>query len=92
MLFGNCWDRAIWQFLFLVVFEYQVFSVVWGWGWYFRDTDYCPATHFFPTIIPSCPLELQIGESPDDQCIHDAMVTACVSLRACGCSRKGEVG
>ena len=44
--FRNFWNRGIWRFRFLGALEYQVFSVVWGWGWYFRDADCCPATHF----------------------------------------------
>ena len=35
-----------------------------------------------PTSIPSCPLEVETGEPPDDECIHDATGTACVFLRA----------
>ena len=34
-----------------------------------------------PTFTPSCPLEVEIGGSPDDQYIHDTTVTACVVLR-----------
>ena len=31
-----------------------------------------------PTFNPSCPLEGEIGESLNDQYIHDTTVTACV--------------
>ena len=31
-----------------------------------------------PNVAASCPLEVETGESPDDWCIHDAVVTACV--------------
>ena len=34
-----------------------------------------------PTFTPSCPVEVAIGESPDDWCIHDATVTSCVFSR-----------
>ena len=32
------------------VYADQVFSVIWGWGWYVRDTGCCPATHFHPFL------------------------------------------
>ena len=28
----------------------KMFAVIWGWGWYFRDTDCCLATHFHPFV------------------------------------------
>ena len=34
-----------------------------------------------PFSPPSCPLEVEIGASPDEWCIHDAIVTACVFSR-----------
>ena len=34
-----------------------------------------------PTFTPSCPVVVEIGESPDDWCLHDATVTSCVFSR-----------
>ena len=34
------------RFVYLVACEDQGLFVIWGWGWYFRNTDCCPATHF----------------------------------------------
>ena len=33
-----------------------------------------------PTFTPSCPLEVDVGESRDDSYVHDATVTSCVFL------------
>ena len=54
------------------------FGTIWGWGWYFGDTDCRPTTHFDPFLFL---LEVGIGQSPDDQYIPDATVTACVFSR-----------
>jgi hypothetical protein len=35
-----------------------------------------------PHFLLSCPLQVEIGESPDKHCIHDAAVAACVFLQA----------
>ena len=44
----RCWFRNAgwWRFLCLVVHEDQVFCVIWGWGWYFRDAEVCIAPPF----------------------------------------------
>ena len=42
----NFWNRGIWQSFFLVVNENQVLPVIWGWGWYFGDINWCSATPF----------------------------------------------
>ena len=40
----------MWWFLFMVVPGDQSFVVIWGWGWYFQDTDCCPASQFRPFL------------------------------------------
>ena len=35
-----------------------------------------------PTCTPSCSSEVEVGESPDDGCIHYAMATACAWFQA----------
>ena len=50
MLFPQFLNHGTWRFLFLVVHEDQACFVIWGRGWYFRDTDCCSATRC--TVVP----------------------------------------
>ena len=43
VLFRHFGNHRSWRFHVLVVRKAQVFPVIWGWEWYFRDVDDCPA-------------------------------------------------
>ena len=71
--FHNSWNRGIWRFHFLVVYEDHVFG-----DRRLGDGILGISAAALPPTFTPCPLEVEIGESPDDQCIHGAMVTACM--------------
>ena len=75
--FRNFWNRGIWQLFFLVANECQVFSMLWCWVRYFGVL----IVVLLALSTPSCPLDVEMGESHDDWYILDATVTACVFLR-----------
>ena len=47
-------------------------------GWYFRGIGCCPALPCHPSSPPPCLLEVEIGETPDDEYIRKAVGNACV--------------
>ena len=67
--FLKFWNCGIWRFLFLEVDDDHVFSVIVRLG----DGILGMLVAALPPIFTaSCPLEVGIGESPDDWYIHDA--------------------
>ena len=50
--FRIVWNCGIWRFHFVVINEHQLFSVIWGWGWYFGDADHCLATCCRMSVCP----------------------------------------
>ena len=76
--FRYFWNDGIWRHLFLVALEYQVCSVAGGWGWHFRDTDYCPATSPYPFLSF---WGFRLGNHLMTSAFRAQRVAACVSLR-----------
>ena len=64
---------------FVVAPDKQVSSVIWGWGWYFGDADYCAAT-CCPSL--ACPLPCS---APCFTCL--ALLSLLVSSQ-CACQQR----
>ena len=79
LCFRTFWNREIWRFHFPLVHEDHIFFVILAWHVILGTL----VAALEPIFTPSFPLEVETGEPPDDQYIHDAMVTSCVFSR-CG--------